>query len=84
MDISKKDKRLIAIYHCDHMQFMAMCDEENCAKMDYYNKNLTAKQISECIEFYNLEKFGVTHKECTAGKCLTCKCIIKCRRDASP
>lgn len=77
-NITESDKRLIAIYHCEHMKFMAMCDEKDCKKMDYYNKTLSRKQISECIEFYNLEKFGVTHKDCKAGKCLACKDYKKC------
>ena len=55
---------------------------EDCNKMDYYNETLTIEQISECIEFYNLETFGVTHKDCKSGKCLTCKDIAKCQNGA--
>lgn len=80
ISIPDNDKRLVAIYHCDQMQFLAMCDDDDLRKMDYYNEMLTEEQVSGCIEFYNLQKFGITFAECKEGKCLFCKDFAKCQR----
>lgn len=77
-NLTESDDWLIAIYHCDHMQFMAICDDGMLDRMDYLNETLPDAEISKCIERYNLRHFGVTHKDCKQGKCFLCKDFSKC------
>jgi len=71
--LTEKEETLLALYHCDHMNYLVSIESDAEAdRIAFLNNILSDAEITNAIKNYNVRKFGLTFEQCKKEMCLRC------------